>query len=92
MTAGLFRRVGTLARERGLDPIEKLTARELDVLGLIEEGRSNKEIAAELLIELPTVKNHVHRILEKLHVHSRSEAAALAHRQGLARLRAVGAD
>jgi two-component system nitrate/nitrite response regulator NarL len=92
MTAGLFRRVGTLARERGLDPIEKLTARELDVLGLIEEGRSNKEIAAELSIELPTVKNHVHRILEKLHVHSRSEAAALAHRQGLARLRAVGAE
>jgi two-component system, NarL family, nitrate/nitrite response regulator NarL len=92
MTAGLFRRVGALARERGLDPIEKLTARELDVLRLIEEGRSNKEIAAELSIELPTVKNHVHRILEKLHVHSRSEAAALAHRQGLARLRAVGAE
>jgi two-component system, NarL family, nitrate/nitrite response regulator NarL len=92
MTAGLFRRVGALARERGLNPTEKLTARELDVLRLIEEGRSNKEIAAELSIELPTVKNHVHRILEKLHVHSRSEAAARAHRQGLASLRAVGAD
>jgi two-component system, NarL family, nitrate/nitrite response regulator NarL len=92
MTAGLFRHVGALARERGLDPIEKLTARELDVLGLIQEGRSNKEIAAELSIELPTVKNHVHRILEKLHVHSRSEAAARAYRHGLAALRAVGAD
>jgi DNA-binding NarL/FixJ family response regulator len=89
MTAGLFRRVGALARERGLEPIEKLTARELDVLGLIEEGRSNKEIAAELSIELPTVKNHVHRILEKLHVHSRSEAAARAHRHGLASLSAL---
>jgi two-component system, NarL family, nitrate/nitrite response regulator NarL len=87
MAAGLFRRVAALARERRLDPIEEsLTARELDVLGLIEEGLSNKEIAAELSIELPTVKNHVHRILEKLHVHRRSEAAARARRHGLVRL------
>jgi DNA-binding NarL/FixJ family response regulator len=90
MAAGLFRRVAALARERGLDPIEeKLTARELDVLRLIEEGLSNKEIAAALAIELPTVKNHVHRILEKLHVHRRSEAAARARRLGLVRLSAV---
>jgi DNA-binding NarL/FixJ family response regulator len=90
MAAGLFRRVAALARERRLDPIEeKLTARELDVLRLIEDGRSNKEIAAALMIELPTVKNHVHRILEKLHVHRRSEAAARARRHGLARLGAV---
>jgi two-component system, NarL family, nitrate/nitrite response regulator NarL len=93
MAAGLFRRVAALARDRGLDPIEeKLTARELEVLRLIEEGRSNKEIAAELSIELPTVKNHVHRILEKLHVHRRSEAAARARRHGLARLSAIGMD
>jgi two-component system, NarL family, nitrate/nitrite response regulator NarL len=91
MAAGLFRRVAALARERGLDPIEeKLTARELDVLRLVEEGLSNKEIATELSIELPTVKNHVHRILEKLHVNRRSEAAARARRHGLARLSAVG--
>jgi DNA-binding NarL/FixJ family response regulator len=90
MTAGLFRRVAALARERRLDPIEeKLTAREVDVLRLIEEGLSNKEIAAALTIEVPTVKNHVHRILEKLHVHSRSEAAAQAHRHSLASPRAV---
>jgi two-component system nitrate/nitrite response regulator NarL len=89
MAAGLFRRVAALARDRGLDPIEeKLTARELDVLRLIEEGRSNKEIAAELSIELPTVKNHVHSILEKLHVNRRSEAAARARRHGLVRLSA----
>ena len=91
MAAGLFRRVAALARERRLDPIEeKLTARELDVLRLIEEGLSNKEIATALSIELPTVKNHVHRILEKLHVHRRSQAAARARRHGLARLSAVG--
>jgi len=90
MVAGLFRRVAALARERRLDPIEeKLTARELEVLRLIEEGLSNKEIAAALSIELPTVKNHVHRILEKLHVHRRSEAAARARRHGLGRLSAV---
>lgn len=93
MAAGLFRRVAALARERGLDPIdEKLTARELEVLRLIEEGRSNKEIARALSIEVPTVKNHVHRILEKLHVHRRSEAAARARRHGLARLSAVETD
>jgi DNA-binding NarL/FixJ family response regulator len=87
MAAGLFRRVAVLARERRLDPIEEnLTARELEVLRLIEEGRSNKEIATALSIELPTVKNHVHRILEKLHVHRRSEAAARVRRHGLARL------
>jgi two-component system nitrate/nitrite response regulator NarL len=93
MAAGLFRRVAALARERGLDPIEeKLTARELEVLRLIEEGRSNKEIASLLSIEVPTVKNHVHRILEKLHVHRRSEAAARARRHGLSRLGAVRTD
>jgi two-component system, NarL family, nitrate/nitrite response regulator NarL len=87
MVAKLFHRVATLSRERGLEPIdEKLTARELDVLRLIEEGLSNKEIATALSIELPTAKNHVHRILEKLHVHRRTEAAARARRHGLARL------
>lgn len=90
ITAGLFRHVAALARERRLDPIEeKLTARELDVLRLIEEGLSNKEIAAALSIELPTVKNHVHRILEKLHVHRRSEAGARARRHGLPRLGSI---
>jgi two-component system, NarL family, nitrate/nitrite response regulator NarL len=87
MAATLFRRVGALARERRREPIEeKLTARELDVLRLIEEGLANKEIATALSIELPTVKNHVHRILEKLNVHRRAEAAARARRHGLARL------
>jgi two-component system, NarL family, nitrate/nitrite response regulator NarL len=86
IAATLLRRVGTLARERQLDPIEgRLTARELDVLRLIEEGKSNKEIASALSIELPTVKNHVHRILGKLNVQRRTEAAAHARRHGLLR-------
>lgn len=90
MAAVLFRRVAALARERQPDPLEeKLTMRELDVLRLIEEGLANKEIAIALSIELPTVKNHVHRILEKLNVHRRTQAAAWARRYGLGRLGAV---
>jgi two-component system, NarL family, nitrate/nitrite response regulator NarL len=88
IAATLFQRVATLARKRRGEPIEdRLTARELDVLGLIEEGLSNKEIAKALAIELPTVKNHVHSVLEKLNVHHRTEAAALARRDGLPRVR-----
>jgi two-component system nitrate/nitrite response regulator NarL len=86
IAATLFRRVAALARERGAEPIEeRLTARELDVLRLIGEGLSNKEIATALSIELPTVKNHVHSILEKLNVGRRTEAAARARRLGLPR-------
>jgi DNA-binding NarL/FixJ family response regulator len=93
IAAKVFRRVGTLARERQLDPIEgRLTARELDVLHLIEEGLSNKEIATALSIELPTVKNHVHSVLEKLNVRRRTAAAARARRLGLLRDGVPGAD
>jgi DNA-binding CsgD family transcriptional regulator len=53
-----------------------LTRREEEVASLIRENLSNKEISARLAISLPTVKNHVHNILEKLHVKRRSEAAA----------------
>ncbi len=55
---------------------ERLTAREIQTLRLISQGRSNKEIARELGISVSTVKNHVHSVLEKLRVQSRSQAAA----------------
>jgi two-component system, NarL family, nitrate/nitrite response regulator NarL len=55
-----------------------LTTRERAILVMAGEGLSNKEIARRLQIELPTVKSHMHNILEKLHVRSRTEAAALA--------------
>jgi two-component system nitrate/nitrite response regulator NarL len=91
IAATLFRRVAVLARERQLEPVEaRLTARELDVLGLVEEGRSNKEIARALSVELSTVKNHVHNILEKLNVDSRTEAAARARRHDLGSLDGSG--
>jgi two-component system, NarL family, nitrate/nitrite response regulator NarL len=53
-----------------------LTARESEIVRLIDEGLSNKEIAVRLGIEVATVKNHVHNLLEKLRVHRRGEAAA----------------
>jgi DNA-binding NarL/FixJ family response regulator len=57
-----------------------LTHRELDVLKLLERGLSNKEIAAELVIEPATAKNHVHNVLRKLNVQRRGQAAALMRR------------
>jgi DNA-binding NarL/FixJ family response regulator len=79
MAASLFQRVATLALERSPQSIEsRLTRRELQILNLIDQGLSNKEIARKLTIELSTVKNHVHNILEKLNVSSRAEAAARA--------------
>jgi two-component system, NarL family, nitrate/nitrite response regulator NarL len=77
MAASLFRRIATLALERSPDSIEsRLTRRELEILDLIDQGLSNKEIARRLTIELSTVKNHVHHILEKLNVTRRWEAVA----------------
>jgi len=57
------------------DPID-LTRREMEVLEHIGDGLTNREIAKELHIELGTVKNHVHSILQKLDVDNREEAAA----------------
>jgi two-component system, NarL family, nitrate/nitrite response regulator NarL len=53
-----------------------LSSRELEIVALIDRGLSNKEIARRLHIEVATVKNHVHHILEKLQVRRRGEAAA----------------
>ena len=70
----LLRRVSRLAaRQRSADAAA-LTMRERQVVELIAEGLSNKEIAARLCIEVATVKNHVHNILDKLQVSRRSEA------------------
>ena len=60
-----------------------LTSRELDVLGLLAEGRSNRQIAEALFISVKTAGVHVSSILSKLGVASRGEAAATAHRLGL---------
>ncbi|MDP2954508.1 MAG: response regulator transcription factor [Chloroflexota bacterium] len=61
-----------------------LTEREKAVLKLVAKGSSNKEVAAALGISESTAKNHLHNIMEKLHLRSRVQAAAYALRQGLA--------
>ncbi len=60
-----------------------LTERELEVLRLVADGRSNSEIAQKLFISRKTASAHVSHILAKLGVSSRVQAAALAHRRGL---------
>ncbi len=76
LTAVLLRHLAMHARGR-LALEELLTAREAEVVELLTQGRSNKEIAHELGIELPTVKNHIHNILEKLQVERRTDVGPL---------------
>ena len=77
VAAMLVRRVSALAQGVVEDRCDDdLTPRERTIVGLIDDGLSNKEIARRLGIELSTVKNHVHRILEKLHASRRAQAAA----------------
>jgi DNA-binding NarL/FixJ family response regulator len=82
----LLRRMSTLAADRGpRTDASNLTRRERQIVQLIAEGLSNKEIAQRLFIEVATVKHHVHNILEKLQVSRRGEAAAqlrLVERRG----------
>jgi NarL family two-component system response regulator LiaR len=65
---------------------EPLTEREVDVLRLVAQGRSNRDIAEELVITEMTVRTHVSNILGKLHLASRTQAALYALREGLASL------
>jgi DNA-binding NarL/FixJ family response regulator len=62
-----------------------LTRREVEILQLVSEGLSNKEIGSRLSITEGTVKNHVHNALEKLHLENRIQAAAYVVRQGMGR-------
>lgn len=77
VVAALLRRVSAAAAEpQERFDMANLTQREQEVLALIERGMSNKQIGRELCIEVRTVKNHVHNLLEKLRVQRRGEAAA----------------
>ena len=72
-----------VAAARGRDPRDndlRLTPRENEIVALIDEGLSNKQIGQRLSIEVATVKNHVHSILDKLGVEGRAAAAAHVRR------------
>ena len=71
-------------RADGARPELSLTARETEVLRLLAEGRSNRQIGEALYISAKTAGVHVSNIMAKLGVSSRTEAAAVAHRNGLA--------
>ena len=82
LAASLFQRLADQRRRRDLGSSASvgsdLTLRERQILALVEQGMTNKEIARSLGIELATVKNHVHHVLEKLKVSRRGQAAARA--------------
>jgi two-component system nitrate/nitrite response regulator NarL len=75
LAALLLQRLARTPEERPVS--SPLTSREREIAALLEQGMSNKEIAARLQIELPTVKNHVHSILTKLKASRRGQAAAM---------------
>ncbi len=73
----LFRHLGAGVREAADAPMDiALTRRQHQILRLIQEGMSNKEIAQRLSLGTSTVKNHVHSLLSRLQVGCRAEAAA----------------
>jgi len=81
IAAALMSRVTELAQlfaeiESGISESADLTPREREILELIGQGLTNQEIADRLVIEVGTVKNHVHSILQKLDVSSRQDAAS----------------
>ncbi len=81
IAGSLFRRIAALSAERSRGTASSLlTAREAQILKLLQQGMSNKMISRALGIELPTVKNHVHSILAKLGIHRRAEAISLLYK------------
>jgi DNA-binding NarL/FixJ family response regulator len=85
LTSSLFSQIAREVISRGHtatpDDI-RMTAREQEVINLIGQGLSNKEIAANLNIASHTVKSHVRNVMEKLALHTRLQIAAFAHKGG----------
>jgi NarL family two-component system response regulator LiaR len=90
----LLREMGAVRSPSGGEPlprtvrptVDPLTERELEVLKLVAHGKSNQEIAGELVVAEGTVRTHVSNILSKLHLASRTQATLFALREGLTSL------
>jgi len=89
MAGKLFDVTRQLLRHQQLVGARKptLTGREIEVLGLVADGRTSKQIGDLLFISENTVKNHIRNILDKLGLHSRNEAVLYAVRENLITLR-----
>jgi DNA-binding NarL/FixJ family response regulator len=88
-----LRRSASLGADEGVESARtgaSLTTREREVLRLLAHGFSQAEIAGKLVISPKTVGTHIQRVLAKLGVHSRAQAVALAHNQGLADIEGHG--
>lgn len=82
ITASLFSRLAALKNESSGQSnriLSSLTKRELEIATLVADGLRNKEIAQRLYIEIQTVKNHIHNILEKLNMKNRDEITRYLH-------------
>ncbi|XVV07382.1 response regulator transcription factor [Actinosynnema sp. CA-248983] len=80
---GTYLAAALVEQLRARPPLRELTEREREVLRLVAQGRSNREIAREMHVTAATVKTHVSHILTKLDLPNRMHAALLAQREGL---------
>ncbi|HEY6628547.1 MAG TPA: response regulator transcription factor [Acidimicrobiia bacterium] len=89
MGGKLFTALRDLLKHSGMMSarVPELTGRELEILGLVGNGKTSREIAEELFISENTVRNHVRNVLDKLGLRSRFEAVTWAQREGLIQVR-----
>ena len=83
ITRRLMEQVSHQAAPKSENQVEDITVRERDVVRLVAQGRSNHEIAQELVISEKTVKTHISNILSKLHLQDRTQLAIYAIKKGL---------